>query len=79
MGWGTERLLLKNVRDKEHLEASAVVVRDMDILVVMDCMKGIGRLKGQNKMNPLGKGKIVGPQLNAQGFEAITRKPVTCF
>ena len=70
-------LLLKNVRDKEHLEASGVVVRDKDILVVMDCMKGIGRLKGQNKKNPLGKGKIVGPQLDAQGFEAITRDPKT--
>ena len=70
-------LLLKNVRDKEHLEASGVVVRDKDILVVMDCMKGIGRLKGQNKKNPLGKGKIVGPQLNAQGFEAITLDPKT--
>jgi hypothetical protein len=69
--------LLKNVRDKEHLEASGVVVRDKDILVVMDCMKGIGRLKGQNKNNPLGKGKIVGPQLDAQGFEAITLDPKT--
>jgi hypothetical protein len=66
-------LLLKNVRDKEHLEASGVVVRDKDILVVMDCMKGIGRLKGQNKKDPLGKGKIVGPQQSTQGFEAITR------
>lgn len=70
-------LLLKNVRDKEHLEASGVVVRDKDILVVMDCMKGIGRLKGQNKKNPLGKGKIVGSQLDAQGFEAITLDPKT--
>lgn len=66
-------LLLKNVKDKESLEASGVVVRDKDILVVMDCMKGIGRLKGQNKKDPLGKGKIVGPQQSAQGFEAITR------
>jgi hypothetical protein len=69
--------LLKNVRDREHLEASGVVVRDKDILVVMDCMKGIGRLKGQNKKHPLGKGKIIGPQLDAQGFEAITRDPKT--
>jgi len=70
-------LLLKNVKDKESLEASGVVIRDKDILVVMDCMKGIGRLKGQNKKNPLGKGKIVGPQQSAQGFEAITRDPKT--
>jgi hypothetical protein len=58
--------LLKNVKDKESLEASGVVVRAKDILVVMDCMKGIGRLRGQNKKDPLGKGKIVGPQ---QSFE----------
>ena len=69
--------LLKNVKDKESLEASGVVVRAKDILVVMDCMKGIGRLRGQNKKRPLGKGKIVGPQQSAQGFEAITRDPKT--
>ena len=70
-------LLLKNVKDKESLEASGVVVRDKDILVVMDCMKGIGRLTGQNRKDPLGKGKIVGRQHNAQGYEAITRDPKT--
>lgn len=69
--------LLKNVKDKESLEASGVVVRAKDILVVMDCMKGFGRLRGQNKKDPLGKGKIVGPQQSAQGFEAITRDPKT--
>jgi len=69
--------LLKNVRDKESLEASGVLVRAKDILVVMDCMKGIGRLRGQNKKDPLGKGKIVGPQQSAQGFEAISRDPKT--
>ena len=69
--------LLKNVKDKESLEASGVVVRAKDILVVMDCMKGIGRLRGQNKKRPLGKGKIVGPQQSAQGFEAISRDPKT--
>ncbi|MCP3870200.1 MAG: hypothetical protein GY703_19320 [Gammaproteobacteria bacterium] len=58
-------LLLKNVRNKEHLEASGVLVREKDILVVMDCMKGIGRLKRQHKKDPLGKGKIVGPQFSA--------------
>jgi hypothetical protein len=69
--------LLKNVKDKERLEASGVVVRGKDILVVMDCMKGIGRLKGQNKKDPLGKGKIVGFQQNAEGYEAITQDPKT--
>jgi hypothetical protein len=69
--------LLKNVKDKERLEASGVVVRGKDILVVMDCMKGIGRLKGQNKKDPLGKGKIVGSQQNAEGYEAITQDPKT--
>ena len=69
--------LLKNVKDKKNLEASGVVVRAKDILVVMDCMKGIGCLKGQNKKDPLGKGKIVGSQEKNVGYEAITQDPKT--
>lgn len=69
--------LLKNVEDADSLEASGVVVRGRDILVVMDCMKGIARLIGQNKKRPLGRGGIIGPQKKAQGFEAITRDPKT--
>lgn len=69
--------LLKNVRDKENLEASGVIARSKDILVVMDCMKGVARLRGQSKKNPFGKGKIVGPQFSAQGFEAITEDTET--
>ncbi len=69
--------LLKNVKDKKSLEASGVVIRAKDILVVMDCMKGIGRLANQSKKDPLGKGKIVGSQKKTDGYEAITRDPKT--
>jgi len=53
------------------------VVREKDILIVMDCMKGIGRLIGQNKKDPLGNGKIVGSQEETDGYESITRDPKT--
>lgn len=64
--------LLKNVRENDNLEASGVLARRKDILVVMDCMKGIARLSKK-----LSKGKIIGPQFSAQGFEAITEDPET--
>ncbi len=71
--------LLKNVKDEQSLEASGVVVREKDILVVMDCMKGIGRLKlkGQKKKGPLGSGKIIGSQKASDGYEAIAQDSKT--
>ncbi len=68
--------LLKNVEDKQSLEASGVLAREKDILVVMDCMKGIGRLR-RKKKNPLGTGEIIGSQEETDGYEAITRDPKT--
>lgn len=73
---GSEKKLwsvLSNLEDKENrnlLEASGVVVVNDDYVVVFDDMHGIARIP-RSSDGGFVKGKIIGPQRQEEGYEAI--------